>query len=65
MLPHVGMLLLPLRVQGGGGRLGLDNSVAFFAEQLSWRMFARTAVYPVLATLLTPVVAFPVACCLA
>ncbi len=62
VLPHVDMLVLSLRVKGEeGGGLGLANYAAFFAEPLYWRTFARTAVYSVLATLLTLIVAFPVA----
>lgn len=62
VLPHVDMLLLSVRARGDAeGALTLENYRRFFAEPIYWRTFARTAVYSLVATALTLVVAFPVA----
>lgn len=62
VLPHVDMLLLSLRIRGDETHaFTLDNYARFFAEPIYWRTFARTAVYSLVATGLTLVVAFPVA----
>lgn len=61
VLPHVDMFLLSIRSKGAGGVLTLGNYRRFFAEPIYWNTFARTAVYSILATLLTLIIAFPVA----
>ncbi|HSC70314.1 MAG TPA: ABC transporter permease, partial [Candidatus Methylomirabilis sp.] len=61
VLPHVDMFLLSIRPKGPRGALTLANYTRFFAEPIYWNTFARTAVYSILATLLTLVMAFPVA----
>ena len=61
VLPHVDMFLLSIRSKGAAGALGLANYAKFFAEPIYWNTFARTAIYSVLATLLTLLIAFPVA----
>jgi spermidine/putrescine transport system permease protein len=61
VLPHVDMFLLSIRSKGAGGVLTLANYTRFFAEPIYWNTFARTATYSVLATLLTLLIAFPVA----
>lgn len=62
VLPHVDMLLLSVRARGDAeGAFTLENYGRFFAEPIYWRTFARTAVYSLVATALTLVVAFPVA----
>ncbi len=61
VLPHVDMLLLSLRSKGGGGTLSPANYTRFFLEPIYWNTFARTATYSILATLLTLILAFPVA----
>ena len=60
VLPHVDMFLLSIRSKGAAGTLGLGNYARFFAEPIYWNTFARTAIYSVLATLLTLIIAFPV-----
>lgn len=60
VLPHVDLLLLSFRVKGQEG-LSLANFARFFSEPIYWNTFARTAAYSVVATLLTLVLAFPVA----
>ena len=61
VLPHVDMFLLSIRSKGAGGILTLANYTRFFAEPIYWNTFARTAIYSILATLLTLILAFPVA----
>jgi len=61
VLPHVDMFLLSIRSKAAQGALGLANYTKFFAEPIYWNTFARTATYSVLATLLTLLIAFPVA----
>lgn len=62
VLPHVDMLLLSVRARGDAeGAFTLENYGRFFAEPIYWRTFARTAVYSLVATALTLLVAFPVA----
>lgn len=63
VLPHVDMLLVSLRQRTGFGQYQTStvHYLAFFTEPLYWRTFMRTAVMSILATLLTLVIAFPVA----
>ena len=61
VLPHVDMFLLSIRSKAAQGAVGLGNYARFFAEPIYWNTFARTATYSVLATLLTLLIAFPVA----
>ena len=61
VLPHVDMFLLSIRSKGAGGALSMANYTRFFVEPIYWNTFARTATYSVLATLLTLLIAFPVA----
>lgn len=61
VLPHVDMFLLSIRSKGAGGVLTLGNYTRFFAEPIYWNTFGRTAIYSILATLLTLIIAFPVA----
>lgn len=63
LLPHVELLLVSLRekVAPRVYEIGPGNYLEFFFEPLYWNTFVRTAVYSTLATLLTLVIAFPVA----
>ena len=61
VVPHVDMFLLSIRSKGASGVVTLGNYTRFFMEPIYWNTFARTAVYSILATLLTLVIAFPVA----
>jgi spermidine/putrescine transport system permease protein len=63
VLPHVDLAILSFRE-----RIGPHHYVAslaqyrtFFTEPLYWRVFARTAVLSVIATVLTLLIAFPIA----
>jgi len=63
VLPHVDLLRMSLRSDDLSGHAGwsLDNYLNFFREPIYWLTFVRTAVYSILVTLLTFVVAMPVA----
>jgi spermidine/putrescine transport system permease protein len=63
LLPHVEMLTISLRerVSPQVYRFSLKHYAAFFAEPLYWITFARTALYSLLVTAITLVIAFPIA----
>ncbi|WP_434361018.1 ABC transporter permease [Parasalinivibrio latis] len=63
ILPHAQMFNISVqdRAVGGATVFSLDNYATFFTEPLYWRTFTRTAVMSLLATVLTLLVAFPVA----
>ena len=63
VLPHVDLLIMSLRIEDDSGRMvwSLANYHQFFDEPIYWLTFVRTAVYAVLVTLLTFLVALPVA----
>ncbi|MBL0715779.1 MAG: ABC transporter permease [Desulfosarcina sp.] len=63
ILPHVDLLIMSLRIEDDNGRdvWSLANYLQFFEEPIYWLTFVRTAVYAVLVTLLTFLVALPVA----
>ena len=63
VLPHIDLALLSFRERVGPGEYaaGLEQYRTFFTEPLYWHVFARTAVMSAIATLLTLLIAFPVA----
>jgi spermidine/putrescine transport system permease protein len=63
VLPHVELLLMSLRHRDASGQTAwtLAHYRYFFQEPVYWLTFVRTAVYAVLVTALTLVVALPVA----
>ncbi|WP_407333334.1 ABC transporter permease [Enterovibrio sp. 27052020O] len=63
ILPHLQMFSISIhdRAVGGATVLSADNYITFFSEPLYWRTFMRTAVMSLLATVLTLIIAFPVA----
>lgn len=63
VLPHVEMLLISLRTRVAPQvyRFSFDNYLEFFVEPLYWHTFARTALYSLLVTALTLLIAFPIA----
>ena len=63
VLPHVDLLLMSLRkrTDEGGIVWTFANYMRFFEEPIYWVTFTRTALYAVTATVLTLLVAFPVA----
>ena len=63
VLPHVEMLTISLRerVSPQVYRFSLKHYEAFFTEPLYWITFARTALYSLLVTAITLLIAFPIA----
>jgi spermidine/putrescine transport system permease protein len=63
ILPHLDLALLSVRERIGPRefRVGLEQYRTFFAEPLYWHIFVRTAVLSAIATLLTLLIAFPIA----
>jgi spermidine/putrescine transport system permease protein len=62
-LPHVDLAVLSFRERVGPRQYAasLTQYKTFFAEPLYWHVFLRTAVMSVIATLLTLLLAFPIA----
>ena len=63
ILPHLDLALLSVRERIGPRefKLSLSQYHTFFTEPLYWHVFARTAIMSAIATLLTLLIAFPVA----
>jgi spermidine/putrescine transport system permease protein len=63
VLPHIDLAVLSLRERVGPRQyaVSLAQYRTFFAEPLYWHVFVRTAVMSVIATLLTLLIAFPIA----
>jgi spermidine/putrescine transport system permease protein len=63
VLPHVDLAILSFRERIGPRHYvaSLAQYKAFFTEPLYWHVFMRTAVLSVIATLLTLLIAFPIA----
>ena len=63
VLPHIDLLIMSFRIENNTGKMvwSLSNYTQFFEEPIYWRTFARTAVYSILVTFLTFVIALPVA----
>ncbi len=63
VLPQIDMLIMSLRAEDDSGRMvwSLTNYISFFDDPIYWLTFVRTAVYSILVTFLTFVIAFPVA----
>ena len=63
ILPHIDLALLSFRERVGPRQYvaSLAQYKTFFAEPLYWHVFVRTAVMSVAATLLTLLLAFPIA----
>lgn len=63
LLPHLDLALLSLRERTGPGEFtfSLAQYRTFFAEPLYWDVFVRTAVISVIATVITLLIAFPIA----
>jgi spermidine/putrescine transport system permease protein len=63
ILPHVELLVLSLRerVRPRIYRFGFGNYLSFLTEPLYWQTFARTAIFSIIVTAATLVVAFPIA----
>jgi spermidine/putrescine transport system permease protein len=63
VLPHLDLALLSIRERTGPRefKLSFAQYHTFFTEPLYWHVFARTAAMSAIATLLTLLIAFPVA----
>jgi spermidine/putrescine transport system permease protein len=63
VLPQIDLLVMSFRIENDAGKMvwSLSNYAQFFHEPIYWRTFVRTAVYSILVTFLTFVVALPVA----
>ena len=63
VLPHIDLLIMSFRMENNEGQMtwSLRNYLNFFEEPIYWLTFVRTAIYSILVTFLTFVVALPVA----
>jgi spermidine/putrescine transport system permease protein len=63
IIPHVDLAILSLRARIGPRHFapGFAQYRTFFAEPLYWHIFLRTAVMSVVATIMTLLLAFPIA----
>ncbi len=63
ILPHIDLLIMSFRVEDdfGNPTWSMSNYLEFFQEPVYWLTFTRTAAYSILVTLLTFIVALPVA----
>ena len=63
VIPHIDLLIMSLKAENDFGELSwsLQNYKSFFQEPIYWLTFVRTAVYSIIVTFLTAIVALPVA----
>jgi spermidine/putrescine transport system permease protein len=63
VLPHFDLLFMSFRIEDDEGRMtwSLLNYLNFFDEPIYWLTFVRTAFFSILVTLLTFIIALPVA----
>ncbi len=63
VLPHIDLFIMSFRIENDTGEMvwSFSNYINFFIEPIYWLTFVRTAVYSILVTFLTFVVALPVA----
>ncbi len=63
VLPQIDLLIMSFRAENDFGELvwSVSNYLNFFHEPIYWLTFVRTAVYSILVTFLTFVIALPVA----
>lgn len=63
VLPHIDLLRMSFRMENDAGEMvwSLSNYISFFEEPIYWLTFVRTAVYAILVTFLTFVIALPLA----
>jgi spermidine/putrescine transport system permease protein len=61
VLPHIDLLIMSFRSENNAGKLvwSFSNYMSFFREPIYWLTFVRTAVYAILSTFLTFLIAFP------
>ena len=63
VLPQIDLLMMSFRTENDEGRMiwSILNYLNFFDEPIYWLTFVRTAIYSILVTFLTFVIALPVA----
>ena len=63
VLPHIDLLIMSFRMENDDGAMvwSLSNYLNFFDEPIYWLTFVRTAVYAIMVTFITFVVALPLA----
>lgn len=63
VLPHIDLFIMSFRIENDLGEMtwSLSNYIQFFEEPIYWLTFVRTAVYSILVTCLTFVIALPLA----
>ena len=63
VLPQIDLLIMSFRFENDAGEMvwSLSNYINFFDEPIYWLTFVRTAVYSILVTFLTFLIALPVA----
>ncbi len=63
VLPHIDLFIMSFRMENENGAMvwSLSNYLNFFDEPIYWLTFVRTAVYSILVTLLTFIIALPLA----
>ena len=63
VLPHIDLLIMSFRIENDAGEMvwSLSNYISFFEEPIYWLTFVRTAVYAILVTCLTFIIALPLA----
>ena len=63
VLPQIDLLVMSFRLENDEGRMvwSLSNYLSFFEEPIYWLTFVRTAIYSILVTFLTFIIALPVA----
>jgi spermidine/putrescine transport system permease protein len=63
VLPHIDLLIMSFRYEDFNGQVSwsFKNYLNFFKEPIYWLTFVRTAIYSILVTFLTFVIALPVA----
>jgi spermidine/putrescine transport system permease protein len=63
VLPHIDLLRMSFLIENDAGEMvwSLSNYISFFEEPIYWLTFVRTAVYAILVTCLTFIIALPLA----
>ena len=63
VLPQIDLLVMSFRMENDEGQMvwSLSNYLSFFEEPIYWLTFVRTAIYSILVTFLTFVIALPIA----
>ena len=63
VLPQIDLFIMSFRTENDAGEMvwSITNYLQFFGEPIYWLTFARTAIYSILVTFLTFLIALPVA----